>query len=186
LDDLTAQLSQIAGIFAQTTADGRLQLSATGQDTEFAFSNDTSGVLAALGLSTFFTGSNARDLGINDIVRQDPTKFAASKGGIGADTANAELLAAFLDRPLASQNSASIGVLYDRLTSDVTQGSAVAKSVADGAATFATTLTGQKLAASGVNIDEETINMLGYQRAYQAAAKYIATLNELLQILVQL
>jgi flagellar hook-associated protein 1 len=186
LTDLTQQLNQITGIVAKTTADGHLQLSADGQDEEFAFAKDTSGVLAALGLNTFFTGSNARDLGINPEVRQDPSKFAASQGGIGADTANAVQLAGFFDRPLDSHSGASISVLYDRLTSEVTQGSAVAKSAADGAATFANTLSGQKLAASGVNLDDETITMLGYQQAYQAAAKYIATLSELLQLLTQL
>jgi flagellar hook-associated protein 1 FlgK len=186
LNHLTQQLDQVAGLSAKVTADGRLQLSATGQDTEFAFANDTSGALAALGINTLFTGSGARDLGINPEVRNDPSKFAASRGGIGVDAANAEQLAGFFDRPLDSQNGASISVLYDRLTSDVAQGSSVARAAADGAATFANTLNGQKLATSGVNLDEETINMLGYQQAYQAAAKYIATLNELLNVLTRL
>ncbi|MGC4003819.1 MAG: flagellar basal body rod C-terminal domain-containing protein [Pirellulales bacterium] len=51
---------------------------------------------------------------------------------------------------------------------------------------FADNLTGQALAVSGVNIDEEALNMLRYQRIYQASARYIQTLDELLKILVNL
>jgi flagellar hook-associated protein 1 len=186
LDDLKDALAQIDGISATVTTDGRLVIASNAQDEEFAFANDTSGVLAALGLNTFFTGSNARDLAVNADVRNDPAKFAASRGGISKDTVNAVDLAQFLDRPLAAQDGASIGVLYNRMAGEMTQGSTVAKAVATGDATFETTLRGQKLATSGVNVDEEAINMLGYQRSYQAAAKYISTLNDLLAILVQL
>jgi flagellar hook-associated protein 1 FlgK len=188
LTDLGNALSGVAGnaISAQVTLNGGLTISSTSPDLEFAFANDTSGVLAALGLNTFFTGSNARDLGVNPAVQEDPAKFAASRGGIGADTLNAVELARFMDRPMASQNDASLGVLYDRMTGETTQGSTIAKAVADGAQVFETTLRGQKLATSGVNLDEEAVSMIAYQRAYQASAKYIATLAQLFEILVQI
>jgi len=188
LADLAHALSGVPGnaLSAQTTTDGRLTISSTSPDLEFAFANDTSGVLAALGLNTFFTGSNASDLGVNAVVKADPAKFAASRGGIGADTQTAVDLAKFIDRPIASQNGASLGALYDRMSADTTQGSAIAQAAADGAQVFETTLRGQKLSISGVNLDEETVNMISYQRAYQASAKYIATLIRLFDILVQI
>ena len=37
-----------------------------------------------------------------------------------------------------------------------------------------------------MNIDDEVVNMMNYQEAYQASAKYISTLNDLLNTLVQL
>ena len=42
------------------------------------------------------------------------------------------------------------------------------------------------MAVSGVSIDEETINMLSYQRQYQASAQLISTINTLLNTLVTL
>jgi flagellar hook-associated protein 1 FlgK len=39
-------------------------------------------------------------------------------------------------------------------------------------------------ATSGVSLDEESINMLSYQRQFQAAARYIATIDETLQTLL--
>ena len=151
-----------------------------------AFAGDTSGVLAALGINTFFTGSDALGIHVNNAVVQDPSTFAASSGGIGADTNVAEQLAQFQALPLASQNGATMAGLYNQMDSTVTQGSSVAKSVSDSAATFAASLVGQQQSISGVSIDEETVNMLQYQRNFQASAKFISTLNELLNDLVHL
>ncbi len=186
LTSLTAALNTISGISATITSDRRLSIQSTSADQEIAFGNDTSGALASLGISTFFTGSDARTIGINQAVIDDPTKFAASSGGIGVDTAAAVDLANFIDRPLDSQGGTTLSKLYDRLTSQVAQGSANAKSNADAASVFQQSLSGQNLAVSGVNIDEETVKMMEFQRAFQASAKYIATLNDLLATLVQL
>lgn len=186
LNDLVERLNKIDGITASTTLDRKLTLASTSADQEFSFANDTSGILTALGLNTFFTGSNGRDLAVNATVKADPATFAASGGGIGADTATATKLAQFLDLPLASQGGSSLSVLYDRLTSDTTQASTVAKAVADGANTYETTLRAQKNATSGVNLDEEAVTMLEFQKAFQASARYISTLAGLLDMLVQL
>ena len=47
-------------------------------------------------------------------------------------------------------------------------------------------LESQNTAVSGVSIDEETINLITYQRTYQASAKFIAVINDLLNTLVNL
>ena len=186
LASLASQLNSISGVSAATTPDGTLTISSTSADQQIAFAGDTSGTLAALGINTFFTGSDALGIRVNNAVVQDPSTFAASRGGVGVDTHLAQQLAQFQQLPLTSQNGSSISDLYDQMASNVTQGSSVAKSVSDSAATFASSLAGQQQAVSGVSIDEETVNMLQYQRNFQASAKYISTLNDLLNDLVQL
>jgi len=186
LDDLAAALDAIDGLSAATTPTGTLTVASDSPDQQFAFSNDTSGILAALGLNTFFTGSTALGLGVNEVVVEDPAKFAASRNGIGVDTEIAVELAAFLDQPLDSQNGASLSVLYDRLISETTRESTVVQAVAEGARTFEQTLRGQKSAVSGVSLDEEAIDLIAHQHSFHASARYIATLQELLRILVAL
>jgi flagellar hook-associated protein 1 FlgK len=185
-NNLVSQMDAVDGIAAGVDVNGRLVLKVESPNLSFAFSNDTSGTLAALGLNTFFTGSSASSMGVNSAVVNDPTKFAASRSGIDGDTANAVDLAAFLNRPLDTADGSSIGQLYSQLVSSVTQGSAVAHSVAEGYRTFETTLQGQQLAISGVNLDEEAVMMLSYQRAYQASARLIQTINELMNTLAGL
>jgi len=186
LTDLAERLDAIDGLNAEITYDLGLKLTSETEDQEFAFANDTSGILTALGMSTFFAGTTALDIGVNQLVRDNPATFAASRGGIGADTDVAIDLSSFIDRPLASQGDASLSILYDRLTGSTTQGSTVAQAMAEGARTYEISLRAQKLATSGVNLDEETVRMLSFQRAFQASARYIGTLSELLELLVSL
>ena len=178
--------SQVEGVRAEINYDKRVTLRTLSAEDELAFANDTSGVLAALGLNVFFTGTGARDIAVSSEVTRDPAKFAASRSGVGADTSNAVEMSQLIDKPLASRDGASLAVLYNWLVSEATQGSAIAKSVADGARVFEISLRGQKLSTSGVNLDEEAVRMIAHQRAYQAAAKYIAALAELFELLVRL
>lgn len=186
LTSLIADLNKIPGLEAKSVNGGHLELKASSADEEFSFANDTSGVLAALGINTFFSGSSTLDLGVSKVLQKDPGKFAASRGGIGADTSNAIVLANFIDEPLASRNGNTISVLYDQLTADVTQGAAIAKASFEGASVFEQTLSAQKSATSGVNLDEEAINLMSYQHSYQASARFIKTIQEMLNLLMNI
>jgi flagellar hook-associated protein 1 len=190
LTTLAQQLDAVDGISAGVTATGKLHIESDSPDVDFAFSGegDTSGLLAALGLNTFFTGSTAATIGVNDEVKgiSNAAKFATSLDGIGEGTRNVLRLSAFLDEPLDSTNGISLSDLYNQLLNEVTQGSVIAQSVADGFRTFEGSLEGQAQAASGVSIDEEAVKMLTLQRIFQASAKFIQTLSELLDLLVNL
>jgi len=186
LAGLATALDEIDGISAATTPSRGLAINADSPIIEIAFANDTSGVLAALGLNTFFTGFTALHMGISEVVRQDPAKFAASQTGIGSDAENAVVLGGFLDRELESAGGDSLAVLYDGLVAQTSQSAAVARAVAEGSRVFQKTLEGQKLAVSGVSLDEEAVKLITYQRMYQASARYIATLAEILDVLVNL
>jgi flagellar hook-associated protein 1 FlgK len=188
LSGLAQQLDAIDGISASISANGTLQLQSDSSDIEFAFSGDTSGTLAALGLNTFFTGSKAADIGVNAEIKgiDNASKFAASSKGIGNGSDNAAVLAALMDQPLSSAGNSSLGDLYNQIVNEVTQGSSVSQSVAEGYRTFQSTLEGQQQAVSGVSIDEEAVKMLTMQRIYQASARYIQTVSDLLDMLVKI
>jgi flagellar hook-associated protein 1 len=186
LASLRDQFNAIDGIRASINGSGQLVLKTSSAAQQFAFASDTSGALAALGLNTFFVGSNANDLAVNQDVIADPGKFAASQGGIGNDSLNAQQLANFGSQPLATQQGMSITDVFNRLSSNVSQASSTARAMATGDTTFATTLKNQSLATSGVNIDDEVIKMMGYQQAYIASAKYISTLSDLINVLVNI
>ena len=186
LAKLAAQLNNIDGISATVTDTRRLQITSDSSNVTFGFANDSSGILAALGINTFFKGKGASDMGVSDVIRNDPAKFAASSGGINEDTKNAVELAGLLNKSLSTQNGTSLAVLYDHMTGEVAQGSSVAKGIAEGYRTFQQALSGQHLAVSGVSLDEEAIRMIAYQRTFQASARLVTTINEMLDILVKL
>jgi len=186
LTDLVAAIDAVDGVSASITADRRLSITSDSTNQDFAFAEDTSGILAALGVNTFFSGTSAQDIGVSQTILDDPSKFTASKTGVGQGTDNAVLLAGFLDQPLETQSGATLTEVYDRLTGSVTQGSAVTKSVAEGFRAFEQTLEGEQLAISGVSLDEEAVRLITFQRAFQASARYISTLSDLLDLIVNL
>lgn len=186
LEDLVTQLDAVDGVSASITATRHLQISSDSSDQDLAFADDTSGVLAALGVNTFFSGTDALSMNVADALKTDPARFAASRTGVGADTANAVELADLADREIATRNGTTIRIIYSSMTSVTAQGSTIAHSEAEGNRVFEETLRGQKLAISGVSIDEEAVKMLAFQHSFTASSRYISTLNEMLELLVNL
>jgi hypothetical protein len=70
--DLVASLDAIDGLAAELTPSFEVKIAAESADIEFNFANDTSGVLAALGLNVFFRGLTPQTLEISSIVKTDP------------------------------------------------------------------------------------------------------------------
>lgn len=186
VDSFLARLNAIDGLSADISSDGLLQINVTDPSLEFSFGEDTSGILAAVGLNTFFSGSTANDIRVRDNVVDNPALFAASLGGIAGDTENALRLANFANTGLESIDGRSISEFYAGIVADVSQGAANTSAVAEGYRVYSNTLESQHLSIAGVNLDEEALKMLSYQRSYQAAARYIQTVNELLDVMLSL
>ena len=117
----------------------------------------------------------------------DPDRIAAAAAGAAAgNNENAKLIAAIADESLfgASQTANQfLAALVYRIGSD-------GKAAGDEMLTqkdVLQSLSNLRSSLSGVNLDEEAINIIKYQRAYQASARYVGVLdsltNEIIQIL---
>ncbi len=186
LDDVRGSIDAISGLNATLTTEGALRISADNSKLEFAFQNDSSNFLAAAGINTFFDGDSAGTIRLNAVVAADPQKLAASLTGVGSATGNALQLANAFDEPLAALNGKSIKQAYEDLVVGTTEDINLQAGITDGLKNFYRTLEGQHLAVSGVNLDEEAVKMIFYQRAFQASSKVIQTSNEMLDVLVNL
>jgi flagellar hook-associated protein 1 FlgK len=186
LADLNDALNNISGISSQILSNGALKITSDSSDTKISFANDTSGVLASLGLNVFFTGTSADDIGVSKAVVDDPSLFAASSGGIGADTDNAQILANFVDQKLTSHNNETVEDMYTNIVADTAQKSSTAASNSTAAATYLSSLQSQESSISGVSLDEEAVKLLIYQKVYQASAKLISTISNLLDSLMNI
>jgi flagellar hook-associated protein 1 FlgK len=95
-------------------------------------------------------------------------------------------LAGFLDAPLESQNGQSLSDLQERLATETSQATALARSVTDGFRVYHDSLEGRQMALGGVSIDEEVIRLITFQRSFQAAARFVSVVSEVLNDLVHL
>lgn len=186
LVDVASAINAVSGVSASVTAEGKLRISANSDSLRFSFQEDTSGFLAAAGVNTFFVGSSASTIAINSVVADNPRMLAASLSGVGSGTDNAMRMAQAFDEPLDGLGGQSIKQSYEDLVVRMTQDINVQAGVSDGLKNFYKTLEAQHLAVSGVNLDEEAVKMMFYQRAFQASSRVIQTSSEMLDVLVNL
>ena len=184
LAGLVAEIDKIEGITARITIDNKLEIYSDSPELQFAFADDTAGILSALGMNTFFTGTDARTIGVNATLRHDPGKFAVSKTGIGEDVNNGVMLAAMPEERRTEYGNKSITESYRFSVTDVMSKAGVLKAVSTGEISYYMSLQTQRDSISGVDIDEETIMLMNYQRIYQASAKYVTIINEMLDALL--
>ena len=186
INSIAQQIDAVAGISASVSSAGRLEIRSDSPTSEFTFSEDTSGFLAAIGVNTFFTGDSGTNIGVNELLVESSDYLAVSSGGIGNDTDVLTQLIDLVDQPADHLDGRSVRDKYEDTIAILGQRISLQQSATEGLRNFYTTLQSQHLAITGVNIDEEAIKMITYQRAFQASSRVIATAAEMLDILVAL
>jgi flagellar hook-associated protein 1 FlgK len=183
LTSLAGVIDGLGNVDASVDAAGRLNLSAAA-GYELKFGDDTSGALAALGINTFFSGTDADSIGVRTELKTDHRLFASGRGGGVADNSNASALAVVLDGAMDDLGGQSLSGFYDSVISKVGQGSSSEQTLAEGATAYVESLQSQREQYSGVSLDEETIAVMQFQRSFQSAARMISVIDELLGVLL--
>jgi flagellar hook-associated protein 1 FlgK len=186
LNDLAASLDAIAEISAQVTPDGRLEITSDNAAHQFAIADDDSNVMAALGVNALFTGSSAEDIDLSAALRNNPQLLAAGLNGEPGDGQNAARLAQLQELPSDTLNGLSIFDFHRSMISEIASNTASAEAASQTSSAVKSALTAQREAVSGVSLDEEAINLIEGQRAFQGAARYVSVVNQMLGELINL
>ncbi|MBW2036815.1 MAG: flagellar hook-associated protein FlgK [Deltaproteobacteria bacterium] len=203
LTSLAAQIDAIDDISASVTSDGKLRIDADSGYT-FAFSDDTSNVLAAIGINTFFTGVGAGTIGLSDVITSDKNYISAaqihSDGSIAAgDNKNALAIADLqyklvdiaqwtCDRRNGNTQGCIRTTIEDYYHALVGSMGITSASVSRGRSFnegMVNKLRELRDSISAVSLDEEMTNLIKYQHAYAAAAKLITASDEMLETLLE-
>jgi flagellar hook-associated protein 1 FlgK len=185
LNSLAADLDAIASVGASVNG-GRLRVAADSGAVEISFSQDSSGVLAAMGINAFFAGSDARDIAVNAALNERPQLLAAARNGQSGDNQTARAIAELERTAIRSLGGQTLKGTYESMINGVASRSSTARGNAEAARAVRETLETQREVLSGVSMDEEAINLMKYQRAYQGAARVVAAIDELMQTVLQL
>ncbi|HVT99201.1 MAG TPA: flagellar hook-associated protein FlgK [Acidobacteriaceae bacterium] len=105
------------------------------------------------------------------------SQIAVSSDGTAGSNGNVANLSAALTNALPSGLSASGA--YSTLVYDVGNAASNANAQSSAVSQSLLQLTNQQGAVSGVNIDEETTNLIRYQTSYEAAARIVSTIEAL-------
>jgi len=188
LTTLAADIDAAANITASVTSDGRLQIDADTSDFQISFSDDNSDTLAVLGINTFFTGRDAFDIQVNEVIAANPRLIAAAASGASGANAgnnnNALAIAALRDEALTELSGLSLSQHWSRHVEDFAVRQAQARQQLQADIVIREGLATQQQSISGVNADEESIDLIQYQRAYQASARLLSVIDEMLETLI--
>jgi len=147
---------------------------------------DTSGVLAALGVNTYFSGSDAKNIAVNDALIADPLLLAAASTFHAGDGVIAGRIAALDSTPSTQLNDLTLTGFYDGIANEIAVTGAAAADASETASAVLSALRTQRESLSGVNLDEEAISLIKYERAFQGASRFVSVVNNLLNELVTL
>jgi flagellar hook-associated protein 1 len=141
---------------------------------------------------TLSGGSSAAEMLVNPAIVLDDQLIAAAQsfnttpGDKPGDNSNAIAIANLENAMTMKGNTATFGAYYESYIGDV--GNAVQQ--ADSYYSHQDQMVGQlenyRESISGVSIDEEMINLVKFQNAYQAAAKLITTADEMMQTVLNM
>lgn len=170
---------------ASTDAAGHFKLDSLNPSVySFYFSDDTSGVMATLGVNTFFSGYDAATMGVSSAVSGAERLIASGKSLAGGDNTNLLELIALRDLPAANGGTQSFEDYYRGIIGRLGVEGGRANSRLEVYNDLVTGLENEREAVSGVSLDEEMTKMLQYQRAYQAAARVITSMDACIETLL--
>ena len=132
----------------------------------------------------FFTQYENGKLVINQDIKDDPYLLAISEDGTTGNNSIALQLAELKSGILL--NDKTLSENYSELVSGVANEIRLQQQNAESYALVLNQLEQTKMQYSGVSTDEEMINVMKYQRSYDAAAKLITVADELMQTLLNL
>jgi flagellar hook-associated protein 1 FlgK len=126
----------------------------------------------------------AKNLRLDPALSGDARRIAAASVAISGDNGTARALAALRNERVFAGGTATLndgwGDLVSRIGSDA-QAAAMARDTHDSITREVDALRDQ---VSGVSLDEEALNMLKFQRAYEANAKFFTVVDSLLDTLM--
>ncbi len=198
LEDVRDNINaEFAGKLEAEIHDGKLTIRSAQSGVDIAIGQDTTGLMAALGVNTFFKGDNATDIAVNENIATNLTRINAGyvngddqlfEGDNGLANDIGDLLTKKVDvnTPWRTSGQQTIAESYSTLVSRVGADSRTAQTNAEYNEALANDLSNQQQAVSGVNLDEEMANLIKYQHAYTAAAKLITTADQMLETLLGL
>ena len=126
-----------------------------------------------------FTGTGAADLAMNSAVVNDPSLIAAGNGSGPLDGTNALAMAKI-------QNSSSITPAFQTMVANLGQTVSTAASKQTTQDQVTQQLQTQRDSVSGVSIDEEMTNLINFQQAYSASARFISTISSMYSTLTNI
>ena len=136
---------------------------------------------------TFFNGTDAATIQVNAVLVSDPGRIQASD--VSGDVGNNKIavaLAQLAEKKLSALNNQTLQQSYGQTIARMGQTLNATNVQLSNQQIVEKMLAAQRESISGVSLDEEMTDLIKFQRAYEASAKLIVTIDEMLDTVVNL
>jgi flagellar hook-associated protein 1 len=134
----------------------------------------------------FFTGSTAADIAVNSQLESNTNLVAASKDGTTGDNTIALAISDLQNSKLLNGNSSTMSDYYNSFVSSMGTSIDLASNTQSTQTLVLQQLNEQQSSVAGVSTDEETTNLIQYQRAYQASSEVINVVNTMFEAILNM
>ncbi|MGC9257341.1 flagellar hook-associated protein FlgK [Desulfurella sp.] len=189
-DDISIRFNNALGQYGISMnlsgiAQGNVQI-ISNSNYKFSFAGDTSNFLAAAGINTFFTGTNASNIAVNSVIVNDQSKIAAGKSLSPGDNTNALAIANLQNQNVMDANTQTINQYYEAFVGQIGSLAKSNQNILNSQNSMVGQTQSMVQSQEGVSLDQEAANLIKYQMAYQASAQFIAIVNQMTQSLINM
>ena len=137
--------------------------------------------------ANFFAGTDASDIAVNSALLNDPAALQISgTSGATGDNRVAVALAQLAEKKHSALGGQTFGQSYSLTVAALGEALQSSNARSEDQAVVTNMLLRQRDAVSGVSVDEELTDLMKYQKAYEASAKLIHTIDEMLDTVLSL
>jgi len=160
----------------------------TDSNTYIGLDNDSANFGGVFGINQFFQGNNAKNISLKQELKNNPNLIHAYKAPNEGnnEVANDILQLQFQKINFFKDNNITNSTIYGYYkitTSSLANETENISMKEDSAQTLFKSVSNEYYSLTGVNVDDELMNLEKYQRGYQANARVISTINQMLDAL---
>ena len=190
LNDIVQRINQTVNapelLYASVEEDGSMFIQ-TGTDYKFIFGDDKTDLTQVLGFNSFFeTLKGAEDLRLSDRIMLDPNTISTGRDLYPGDNRVALDIAKLQTDPHMRNDTMTFDEFYNTILADLglrIQRNQTEKAQQD---SLVNQFSQIRSSISGVNMDEELAKMMQYQKAYEASARFVGTVDQMMDTLVRM
>ncbi len=182
--------NDIDDYFTASFGTDKLSIKPKSEGYTIAIADNGTNFAGALGLHQFFQGNNASNIGLESTLVGDASKIQSYKSPVDGNNEVASEMVALqhaslsFDNPNGTTSTNTIEGFYRGTTAQIASDAGNATSNYEAAKVLHSTVEEQMNSVSGVDMDEELVNLMKYQTAYQASAKVITAIDEMVNTLL--
>ena len=190
LPDIVQRLNQTISdpglLQASIEADGSMLLQSA-SDYKFIFGEDQSSITQVFGLNSFFdTLKGAEDIQLSEHIRENTNNISTGKDLIPGDNRVALEIAKLQTRPTMRDETMTFDEYYNGVLTGM--GLKIQRNKTEQAQQESMVRQFKEIRSSisSVNMDEELTDMMQYQKAYEASARFINTVDRMMETVIKM